>query len=97
VGANVMYLIAAAQRLEGAISPFGGMLAGWLFGGGSPSPARKLWLKLQLARLDAEARREGRARRQRAEHSHLRVIEGGRHEEDPERSDKRGPDGRWLN
>jgi membrane associated rhomboid family serine protease len=95
VGANVMYLLAAAQRLEGIVSPFGGMLAGWLFGGSTPSPARKLWLKLQLARLDAEAKREGRARRQRAERSHLRVIEGGRNDEQPD--SKRGPDGRWLN
>lgn len=98
VGANVMYLIAAAQRLEGAISPFGGMLAGWLLGGGTPSPARKAWLKLQLARLDAEAKREAKARRSRAKGSHLRVIEGGRENDKSEKaSDKRGPDGRWLN
>jgi len=94
VGANVMYLIALQQRLEGIISPFGGMFAGWLLGAGTPSPARKAWLKLQLARLDAEAKREARARRQRAKSGHLRVIEGGR----DEKSDtKRGPDGRWLN
>jgi membrane associated rhomboid family serine protease len=95
VGANIMYLFAQQAQIEGMISPFGGMFAGWLLGGGTPSPARKAWLKLKLARLDAEARREGRARRQRTKNSHLRVIEGGR---DSEKSDdKRGPDGRWLN
>ncbi len=94
IGANVMYVLAAAQKFEGIVSPFGGMLAGWLLGGGTPSPARKVWLKLQVARLDAEAKREAKARRQKA--SHLRVIEGGRTEHE-ERDTKRGPDGRWLN
>jgi membrane associated rhomboid family serine protease len=95
VGANIMYLLALQQQPEGIISPFGGMFAGWLLGASTPSPARKAWLKLKLARLDAEARREGRARRERSKNSHLRVIEGGRDGEKP--SDKRGPDGRWLN
>ncbi len=95
VGVNVMYVLAAADRFEGIVSPFGGMLAGWLLGGGTPSPARKAWLKLQLARLDAEAKREARAKRQKA--SHLRVIEGGRTEREPDPDNKRGPDGRWLN
>ncbi len=95
VGANIMYLIADVANFEGRIAPFGGMFAGWLLGAGTPSPARKAWLKLKLARLDAEARREARAKRQRAKSSHLRVIEGGR--ENDETDDKRGPDGRWLN
>jgi membrane associated rhomboid family serine protease len=95
VGMNVMYLIGAQNHLEGLISPFGGMLAGWLLGAGTPSPLRKAWLKLQLARLDSEARREGKARRRRAAQSGLRVIEGG---SGPEQSEKRrGPDGKWLN
>jgi membrane associated rhomboid family serine protease len=95
LGMNIMYLIAAQNHLEGAISPFGGMLAGWLLGAGTPSPLRKAWLKLQLARLDSEARREGKARRRRAAQSGLRVIEGG---SGPNQSDKRrGPDGKWLN
>ncbi|HVJ16893.1 MAG TPA: rhomboid family intramembrane serine protease [Polyangiaceae bacterium] len=95
VGANLMYLLALTENFEGRIAPFGGMFAGWLLGASTPSPARKAWLKLKLARLDAEARREGRARRQRSKNSHLRVIEGGRESE--KSSDKRGPDGRWLN
>ena len=66
----------------------------WLLGAGTPSPLRKLWLKLQLARLDSEARREGKARRRRAAQSGLRVIEGGSSEPGDKR---RGPDGKWLN
>ncbi len=95
VGMNVMYLIGAQNHLEGLISPFGGMLAGWLLGAGTPSPLRKAWLKLQLARLDSEARREGKARRRRAAQSGLRVIEGGSGSDQGDK--RRGPDGKWLN
>jgi membrane associated rhomboid family serine protease len=35
---------------EGAIAPFGGLMAGYCFGG-SPSPARRLWLRIRLALL----------------------------------------------
>lgn len=94
VGLNVMYLIGAQNHLEGLISPFGGMLAGWLLAG-TPSPLRKAWLKLQLARLDSEAKREGKARRRRAAQSGLRVIEGGGNPRDGDK--RRGPDGKWLN
>jgi membrane associated rhomboid family serine protease len=102
VGMSVMYLIAAVTPPSGMIAPFGGMLAGWLFGGGNPSPMRRLWLKLRLAQLDAEARREAVTRKQRVGRSGLKVIEGGRarSEDDSDagsQKTKRGPDGRWLN
>jgi membrane associated rhomboid family serine protease len=100
VALNVMYLIAQAGGPEGQIAPFGGMLAGYLFGGGSPSPMRRLWLKLKLAKLDAEARRESDARKKRVVRSGFEVIEGGKGEPtDGERNDggKKGPDGGWLN
>lgn len=96
IGMSVMYLIIAAQTPSGLIAPFGGMLAGWLFGGGTPSPLRRAWLKLRLAQLDAEARREARARRSRVGRSNLRVIEGGRHR-DSDSGDPSKRDGRWLN
>jgi len=96
VGASVMSVIIKAQGPSGLIAPFGGMLAGWLFGSGSPSPLKKLWLKLRLAQLDAEAKKEAQARRTRAARSGLKVITGGR-DEDPEDEPKRGGDGRWLN
>jgi len=102
VGGTVLYTFAAAMPTSGLIAPFGGMLAGWLFGGGSPSPLRRLWLKLRLAQLDAEARRESRAQRRRAARSGFKVIEGGKsRNSDPGGEDSspdgRGSDGRWLN
>jgi membrane associated rhomboid family serine protease len=97
---NVMYLIADAGGPHGLIAPFGGMLAGWLLGSGSPSPLRRLWLKLRLAQLDAEARREAEAKRKRIKGSGFQVLEGGKKK--PERDSDpggpgRGPNGGWLN
>jgi hypothetical protein len=91
-----MMVIIRAQGPSGLIAPFGGMLAGWLFGGTSPSPMRRLWLKLRLAQLDVEAKREARDRRKRAEKSGLRVISGGREEDDDEKPES-GRGDRWLN
>ncbi len=105
VGMSVLYLITLEARPYGLLSPFGGMIAGWLFGGSTPSPARKFWLKLRLARLEREAARERDDRRRRVQRSGLTVIKGGgAAEEEP--GDKksngrgegpRGPDGRLLN
>lgn len=96
VAINVMYVLAGASSPSGMVAPFGGMLAGWVFGGGSPSPARKLWLKLRLAKLDAEARSEARARRQRVDKGGLRVISGGRDEDENDRKSSNDK-GRYLN
>lgn len=93
VGFACLYLVTGAASHQGLIAPFGGMLCGWLLGGGTPSPLRKAWLKLRLAQLDHEARRENR-RRPRPNPSGLRVIPGGRADDD---DDEKGPDGRWLN
>src|SRR4051794_22402828 len=46
VGMSVLRVIAAAKTAEGVFTPFGGMLAGYLFGAGSPTPMRKLWLRV---------------------------------------------------
>ena len=96
VGATVASLLVKSQAPSGLVAPFGGMLAGWLFGSGSPSPLRRLWLKLRLAQLDAEAKREAQARKARAARSGLKVISGGGGT-DSEDEPKRGGDGRWLN
>jgi len=97
---NLMYLIAGAGRPEGQIAPFGGMLAGWLLTG-SPSPFRRVWLKLKLAQLDAEARREADARKKRVARGGFQVIEGGKSETtddgSPGGSARKGPNGGWLN
>ena len=96
IGIDVMYLIAQARVPEGLVSPFGGMLAGWLFGSTGPSPLRRLWLKLRLAQLDAEARREADARKKRVARSGLQVLEGGRGRDDEDEDEKKPPGG-WLN
>ena len=96
---NVMYLIAQAGGPHGLVAPFGGMLAGYLLGG-SPSPMRRLWLKLRLAQLDAEARREAVDKKKRIRSSGFQVLEGGKKEKerDSDPGDSgRGPNGGWLN
>ena len=98
VGSATLYLVAGSTPPEGLISPFGGMLCGWLLGGGSPSPLRKAWLKLRLAQLGKQAERDTR-RKPRPNPGGLRVIPGGRADDtdDDDKADDKGPDGRWLN
>lgn len=95
VAISVLRLIALSGSVEGLISPFGGMAAGWLLGGGTPSPLRKLYLQFRLAQIERETREGQRERRKRVKESGLRVIEGGKRDDDD--SDDRGPDGKWLN
>lgn len=94
---NVMFLIAGAGGPDGLIAPFGGMLAGWLLGSDSPSPLRRAWLKLRLAQLDAEARREAQNRKRQRSASGFKVIEGGKSKDDSDSGAKKGPNGGWLN
>jgi membrane associated rhomboid family serine protease len=100
VATSVLYVVAGAQRTSGLIAPFGGMLVGWLLGGGSPSPLRRFWLKQRYKSLEREAERSRGERRQRVARSGLRVIPGGgKAPTDGERKngDSRGPDGKLLN
>jgi membrane associated rhomboid family serine protease len=93
VGISVLYVITLQLPSSGLIAPFGGMIAGWLFGG-SPSPIRRAWLKMRLASLEREAQRDSAKRKRRVKQSNLRVISGGRDDDD---DDGRGPDGKLLN
>ena len=86
VGMSLMYLIAGATPPSGHIALFAGMGWGFVLGGSSPSPLRRFYLRFRLARLEAEAQSENRARRNKARQSRLRVIEGGK---DP-KDDKNG-------
>ena len=98
IGMNVLMVIAGALNLAGHVALFAGMGAGWLLGGGTPSPARRFLLKVKLAQLKAEERRVADERRQRVKKSNLRVIHGGRDDEAESTPDEdRGPDGKWLN
>ncbi len=92
VGANVLMVIAGALNFAGHVALFAGMGAGWLLGGGTPSPARRFVLKLRLKQLSAEQARLKEQRRDRVKRSKLRVIDGGRAQEDSEPDDKT-----WLN
>jgi membrane associated rhomboid family serine protease len=78
VAMSLLRVVAAAAEPEGLLAPFGGMLAGWLLGGSTPSPLRRAYLKLKLAQLDREAARGTRSAASRRKGSPLRVIEGGR-------------------
>jgi hypothetical protein len=93
IGFSVLRLIASQQTPEGLISPFGGMIAGWWLGGGTPSPLRRLYLKYRYAQLDREAARERRQRAKRAQRAPFSVIEGGRRRRD----DDEGNGGKYLN
>jgi membrane associated rhomboid family serine protease len=84
IGFCVLDLIYPAGVPEGVLAPFGGVVAGLLFGG-SPSLVRAAWLRLRLAMLQA---RSGRARdeapmspraqrRPRPGGPPLRVVPGG--------------------
>src|SRR5262245_44551039 len=101
VGVAVLYVLAPFQHPTcGLISPFGGMLAGWIFGG-SPSPIRRAWLKFRLKRIENQLESGKKARAARVKRSGLRVIEGGGAAPGPgaddDDEDRRGPDGRLLN
>jgi membrane associated rhomboid family serine protease len=78
IGFSVLRLIAVQQTPEGLISPFGGLAAGWLLGGGTPSPLRRLYLKYRYAQLEREAASDRKERARRAKKSPFSVIEGGR-------------------
>jgi membrane associated rhomboid family serine protease len=75
---SLLRVIAGSQAPEGLISPFGGMAAGWLLGGGTPSPLRRFYLKLRLAQLDREASRRPPGGKRSKRGGSFRVIEGGR-------------------
>lgn len=99
VGASVLLVVTLEAPMCGLIAPFGGMIAGWALGGGTPSPLRRLWLKFRLSRLEAEEKRGVHARKQRVARSGFKVIEGGGKKDngDSDGDDGRGPDGRLLN
>lgn len=79
---SVLNVIALNEHTaEGLVTPFGGMLAGYLFC--DASPLRRLYLKLKLRRLQAEnealrAEQARAAQARRADGPSLRVIDGGK-------------------
>jgi membrane associated rhomboid family serine protease len=88
IGVSILMVFAGEKPHEGLVTPFGGMLAGYLFGSGNPTPARRALLKLRYAWI---ARR---AAKYRSSQPRLRVIEGG---EAPKARRKPPSDKRFLN
>jgi membrane associated rhomboid family serine protease len=89
VGIGLLLLIADALGPSGHVAPFTGMLMGWAFGGGTPSPARRLWLRFRMGRLDAEVRRSAARGKPRRHDRRFEVIAGGRADPKPTgRSDR---------
>jgi membrane associated rhomboid family serine protease len=84
IGFCVLDLVYPSGMPEGAVAPFGGVIAGLLLGG-TPSLTRTLWLKLRLAMLRRRTTglRAGdvlsgkTARRPRSGTPALRVVPGG--------------------
>jgi membrane associated rhomboid family serine protease len=71
IGFSVFLVLANGQMHEGLITPFGGMLGGYLFGAGTPSPARRLLLKIRYFFMSR------RASKVRGRQPKLRIVEGG--------------------
>jgi membrane associated rhomboid family serine protease len=88
IGFSVFLVLANGQMHEGLITPFGGMLGGYLFGAGTPSPARRLFLKVRYFFM---ARR---ATKYRGKQPKLRIIEGG---DSPPMGRRPPTDKRFLN
>jgi hypothetical protein len=98
IATPLVYLIFREPPPEGIAGLLAGSFAGWLLGGGTPSPLRRYWLNFRVGRLDAEVQREAAQRKKRVERSQLKVIDGGRSKpEEGGDAGGRGPDGRWLN
>jgi membrane associated rhomboid family serine protease len=76
IGISLALVVVNAIGPSGAIAPFAAMFAGWLFGGGTPSPARRWWLKWRLRRLESEVAGD-RHRRIASAKSRFEVLPGG--------------------
>lgn len=110
IGFAVLALIFMQESPEGAVAPVGGILAGMAFGG-TPSPARSLWLRIKLALLrrkghtltvasitspDRPSGRSTAAKRSAAKGGPpLRVVQGGL--DDDLKNRKPPKDKRYLN
>jgi len=84
---SVLNVLALTEKFEGLVTPFGGMLAGYLFG--DASPLRRLWLKLRLKQIQRETAALRTQPRKRAAASGLRVIKGGVDDDDKPPKDKK--------
>ncbi|MGC4070030.1 MAG: rhomboid family intramembrane serine protease [Polyangiaceae bacterium] len=94
VGLGLLLVLADAMGPSGHLAPFAGMFLGWFFGGGTPSPARRWWLKFRIGRLDAEVRRQSGRKSGRSASPRFEVISGGR--DDSKGRNTAGGNGRGM-
>lgn len=79
-GMSVLNVLAIHGPIEGLVTPFGGMLAGYLFG--DFSPLRRFYLQFRFKQLQSQsaALRRVPTSRSRAAGAPFRVIQGGQKE-----------------
>jgi membrane associated rhomboid family serine protease len=79
-GLSALYVLALRAPPEGPLTPFGGMLAGYLFG--DFSPLRRFYLRLRFKQLQSQsaALRSIPTSRGRSGGAPFRVIQGGQKE-----------------
>jgi membrane associated rhomboid family serine protease len=101
IGFCVLAVVMGDESSEGVVAPFGGVLAGYFFGG-SPSPVRALYLQWKLASLrkrtgglSAAAMLDPKVVRRRTGGPPLRVVQGGL--DDPPSKKDPPRDKRYLN
>jgi membrane associated rhomboid family serine protease len=78
---NILFGVVLGARQEGLVTPFAGMLAGWM--GADGSPVRKLYLQWRFQRLKSQSEALRGVKAQRV--PHLRVVKGGLTESKPDK------------
>jgi len=82
VGISLMVLIAGGQSPSGHVANFAGMGLGYLLGGTSPSPLKRLLLRYRMGQLQRQIDNASRIRRNKGKRAGFKVISGGR-DDDP--------------
>jgi membrane associated rhomboid family serine protease len=85
VAMNLLYILANEVRREGLVTPFGGMLAGYLLADGSP--LRRFYLQWRFRKLQSQSEslrgvRAAVVREKKPNPAGLRVIKGGKTDKD---------------
>jgi membrane associated rhomboid family serine protease len=80
---NFLYILANEAHHEGLVTPFGGMLAGYLLS--DASPLRRFYLQMRFKSLQKQSAAL-RALRSEGSAPRLRVIEGGGRSQKPDKS-----------
>ena len=82
----LLVAFAAGRITEGLLAPFVGAGVGYVLGGSTPSPLRRLFLRRKLAELEKKSEKKPSA-------THLRLVSSN---DDPEKPKSKDGD-KWLN